>query len=147
MKEKKKAGVRGQGSLRNNPETWGQCSSSPRGALLCFQTCVQAFNETPLQLLEKIKNVFNETKNLLKKDHNIFSKNCSDSFAKCSHQSKHRRSQKVWGRGGCVGESRDWEVRQAGGNPGMQPGCYSCSCVCDVLVSCTYVAPCTSGWS
>ncbi|XP_053447826.1 macrophage colony-stimulating factor 1 isoform X1 [Nycticebus coucang] len=48
--------------------------------------CVRTFNETPLQLLEKIKNVFNETKNLLTKDWNIFSKNCSNNFAKCSSQ-------------------------------------------------------------
>ncbi|KAK2497442.1 hypothetical protein MC885_014072 [Smutsia gigantea] len=48
--------------------------------------CVRTFYETPLQLLEKIKNVFNETKNLLKKDWNVFSKNCNDSFAKCSSQ-------------------------------------------------------------
>ncbi|XP_024908001.1 macrophage colony-stimulating factor 1 isoform X3 [Pteropus alecto] len=50
------------------------------------KACVRPFSETPLQLLEKIKNVFNETKNLLKKDQNIFSKNCSNSFAKCSSQ-------------------------------------------------------------
>uniref|UniRef100_A0A8B9WAA9 Macrophage colony-stimulating factor 1 n=1 Tax=Bos mutus grunniens TaxID=30521 RepID=A0A8B9WAA9_BOSMU len=48
------------------------------------KACVRTFHETPLQLLEKIKNVFNETKNLLKKDWNIFSKNCNNSFAKCS---------------------------------------------------------------
>ncbi|KAM7054148.1 macrophage colony-stimulating factor 1 isoform 2-T3 [Molossus nigricans] len=48
------------------------------------KACVQNFSESPLWLLEKIKNVFNETKNLLKKDQDIFSKNCSDSFAKCS---------------------------------------------------------------
>ncbi|XP_045402699.1 macrophage colony-stimulating factor 1 isoform X1 [Lemur catta] len=50
------------------------------------KACVRTFYETPLQLLEKIKNVFNETKNLLKKDWNIFSKNCSNNFAKCSSQ-------------------------------------------------------------
>ncbi|XP_057356535.1 macrophage colony-stimulating factor 1 isoform X2 [Manis pentadactyla] len=50
------------------------------------KACVRTFYETPLQLLEKIKNVFNETKNLLKKDWNVFSKNCNDSFAKCSSQ-------------------------------------------------------------
>ncbi|XP_007529412.1 macrophage colony-stimulating factor 1 isoform X1 [Erinaceus europaeus] len=50
------------------------------------KACVRTFNETPLQLLEKIKNVFNQTKTLLKKDWNIFSKNCNDSFAKCSSQ-------------------------------------------------------------
>uniref|UniRef100_A0A2K6EXM0 Macrophage colony-stimulating factor 1 n=1 Tax=Propithecus coquereli TaxID=379532 RepID=A0A2K6EXM0_PROCO len=50
------------------------------------KACVRTFYETPLQLLEKIKNVFNETKNLLKKDWNIFSKNCSNNFAKCSDQ-------------------------------------------------------------
>uniref|UniRef100_A0A8C6CWH2 Macrophage colony-stimulating factor 1 n=1 Tax=Moschus moschiferus TaxID=68415 RepID=A0A8C6CWH2_MOSMO len=48
------------------------------------KACVRTFHETPLQLLEKIKNVFNETKNLLKKDWNVFSKNCNNSFAKCS---------------------------------------------------------------
>lgn len=48
------------------------------------KACVQNFSESPLWLLEKIKNVFNETKNLLKKDQDIFSKNCSDSFAECS---------------------------------------------------------------
>lgn len=58
----------------------------------CFTTdyeeenkdCVRTFHETPLQLLEKIKDVFNKTKNLLEKDWNIFSKNCNKSFAKCS---------------------------------------------------------------
>ncbi|XP_076976096.1 macrophage colony-stimulating factor 1 isoform X2 [Tamandua tetradactyla] len=50
------------------------------------KSCVRTFYETPLQLLEKIKDVFNETKNLLKNDRNIFSKNCNDSFAKCSNQ-------------------------------------------------------------
>ncbi|XP_019313315.1 macrophage colony-stimulating factor 1 isoform X1 [Panthera pardus] len=50
------------------------------------KACVRTFHETPLQLLEKIKNVFNETKNLLKKDWNIFSKNCNKSFEKCSSQ-------------------------------------------------------------
>ncbi|XP_058159055.1 macrophage colony-stimulating factor 1 isoform X2 [Dasypus novemcinctus] len=55
------------------------------------KTCVRTFYETPLQLLEKIKNVFNETKNLLKNDWNVFSKNCSNSFAKCSSQSDERQ--------------------------------------------------------
>lgn len=50
------------------------------------KACVRTFHENPLQLLEKIKNVFNETKNLLKKDQSIFSKNCNNSFAKCSSQ-------------------------------------------------------------
>ena len=48
------------------------------------KACVRTFHETPLQLLEKIKNFFNETKNLLEKDWNIFTKNCNNSFAKCS---------------------------------------------------------------
>ncbi|KAL2772096.1 macrophage colony-stimulating factor 1 isoform c precursor [Daubentonia madagascariensis] len=55
------------------------------------KACVRTFYETPLQLLEKIKNVFNETKNLLKKDWNIFSKNCSNNFAKCSSQGHERQ--------------------------------------------------------
>nr|XP_058922150.1 macrophage colony-stimulating factor 1 isoform X7 [Kogia breviceps] len=55
------------------------------------KACVRTFYETPLQLLEKIKNVFNETKNLLKKDWNIFSKNCNNSFAKCSSQGHERQ--------------------------------------------------------
>ncbi|XP_054567496.1 macrophage colony-stimulating factor 1 isoform X2 [Eptesicus fuscus] len=46
--------------------------------------CVQNFSESPLWALEKIKNVFNETKNLLKMNQSIFSKDCSVSFAKCS---------------------------------------------------------------
>uniref|UniRef100_A0A8C0ZV83 Macrophage colony-stimulating factor 1 n=1 Tax=Castor canadensis TaxID=51338 RepID=A0A8C0ZV83_CASCN len=50
------------------------------------KACIRTFYETPLQLLEKIKNVFNETKNLLEKDWNIFSKSCNNSFAKCSSQ-------------------------------------------------------------
>nr|XP_019586044.1 PREDICTED: macrophage colony-stimulating factor 1 isoform X2 [Rhinolophus sinicus] len=50
------------------------------------KACVRTFHETPLWLLEKIKNVFNETKTLLKKDQNIFSKNCSTSFAECVRQ-------------------------------------------------------------
>uniref|UniRef100_A0A2K6L292 Macrophage colony-stimulating factor 1 n=1 Tax=Rhinopithecus bieti TaxID=61621 RepID=A0A2K6L292_RHIBE len=50
------------------------------------KACVRTFYETPLQLLEKVKNVFNETKNLLDKDWNIFSKNCNNSFAECSGQ-------------------------------------------------------------
>lgn len=67
-----------------------------KGALLSFQACVRTFHETPLQLLEKIKNVFNETKNLLKKDWNVFSKNCNNSFAKCSSHGKHAgRGQQV----------------------------------------------------
>ncbi|XP_077883086.1 macrophage colony-stimulating factor 1 isoform X1 [Ictidomys tridecemlineatus] len=48
------------------------------------KACVRTFYETPLQLLEKIKNIFNETKILLEKDWNIFSKNCNSSFAECS---------------------------------------------------------------
>ncbi|XP_031230999.1 macrophage colony-stimulating factor 1 isoform X1 [Mastomys coucha] len=48
------------------------------------KACVRTFHETPLQLLEKIKNFFNATKNLLEKDWKIFSKNCNNSFAKCS---------------------------------------------------------------
>ncbi|XP_006866009.1 PREDICTED: macrophage colony-stimulating factor 1 isoform X2 [Chrysochloris asiatica] len=50
------------------------------------KACVRTFYETPLQLLEKIKNVFNETRNLLNENWNVFSKNCSESFAKCSSQ-------------------------------------------------------------
>nr|XP_044994061.1 macrophage colony-stimulating factor 1 isoform X1 [Jaculus jaculus] len=50
------------------------------------KACVRTFHETPLELLEKIKNVFNETKNLLEKDWNIFSQNCNNSYAKCSSQ-------------------------------------------------------------
>ncbi|KAL6083205.1 hypothetical protein STEG23_010545, partial [Scotinomys teguina] len=50
------------------------------------KACVRTFQETPVQLLEKIKNVFNATKNLLEKDWNTFSKNCNNSFAKCSNQ-------------------------------------------------------------
>ncbi|XP_029802365.1 macrophage colony-stimulating factor 1 isoform X7 [Suricata suricatta] len=57
------------------------------------KACVRTFYETPLQLLEKIKNVFNETKNLLKKDWNVFSKNCNNSFAKCSSQGHERRQE------------------------------------------------------
>ncbi|XP_035871872.1 macrophage colony-stimulating factor 1 isoform X2 [Phyllostomus discolor] len=49
------------------------------------KACVQNFSESPLWLLEKIKNVFSEMKNLLR-DKNIFSKNCSNSFAECSSQ-------------------------------------------------------------
>ncbi|XP_057649948.1 macrophage colony-stimulating factor 1 isoform X2 [Chionomys nivalis] len=49
-----------------------------------FESCVRTFHETPLQLLEKIKDVFNKTKNLLETDWNIFSKNCKESFDKCS---------------------------------------------------------------
>uniref|UniRef100_A0A2K6U977 Macrophage colony-stimulating factor 1 n=1 Tax=Saimiri boliviensis boliviensis TaxID=39432 RepID=A0A2K6U977_SAIBB len=60
----------------------------------CFTTdyeehdkaCVRTFYETPLQLLEKVRNVFNEIKNLLDEDWNIFSKNCNDSFAECFSQ-------------------------------------------------------------
>lgn len=73
------------------------------------KTCVRTFYETPLQLLEKIKNVFNETKNLLKEDWNIFSKNCNNSFAKCSSQGKQRRGQPVGSGGGgevCSGIGR-----------------------------------------
>ncbi|XP_047391185.1 macrophage colony-stimulating factor 1 isoform X4 [Sciurus carolinensis] len=59
------------------------------------KACVRTFYETPLQLLEKIKNVFNETKNLLEEDWNVFSKNCNNSYAKCSsqgHESQHMGS-------------------------------------------------------
>ncbi|XP_037682372.1 macrophage colony-stimulating factor 1 isoform X2 [Choloepus didactylus] len=55
------------------------------------KSCVRIFYETPLQLLEKVKNVFNETRNLLKKDWKLFSKNCNDSFAKCSSQGHERQ--------------------------------------------------------
>nr|XP_007975852.2 macrophage colony-stimulating factor 1 isoform X2 [Chlorocebus sabaeus] len=55
------------------------------------KACVRTFYETPLQLLEKVKNVFNETKNLLDKDWNIFSKNCNNSFAECSGQGHERQ--------------------------------------------------------
>ncbi|XP_006899375.1 PREDICTED: macrophage colony-stimulating factor 1 isoform X3 [Elephantulus edwardii] len=55
------------------------------------KACVRTFYETPLQLLEKIKNVFNETKNLLKKDWKVFSRNCNESFAKCSSQGHERQ--------------------------------------------------------
>lgn len=61
-------------------------------------------------MLEKIKNVFNETKTLLKKDQNIFNKNCSTSFAECVGQGKNGGGQKVWAGGRCVEQSRDWEV-------------------------------------
>ncbi|XP_057166370.1 macrophage colony-stimulating factor 1 isoform X2 [Ursus arctos] len=57
------------------------------------KACVRTYYETPLQLLEKIKNVFNETKNLLKKDWNVFSKNCNNSFAKCSSQGHERQQE------------------------------------------------------
>ncbi|XP_037008343.2 macrophage colony-stimulating factor 1 isoform X2 [Artibeus jamaicensis] len=50
------------------------------------KACVQNFSESPLWLLEKIKNVFSEMKNLLKDNQDIFSKDCSDSFAECSSQ-------------------------------------------------------------
>ncbi|KAL1772334.1 macrophage colony-stimulating factor 1 isoform X1 [Sigmodon hispidus] len=60
----------------------------------CFTTdyegqnkaCVRTFRESPLQMLEKIKNVFNKTKYLLEENWNIFSKNCNNSFANCSSQ-------------------------------------------------------------
>ncbi|XP_006866010.1 PREDICTED: macrophage colony-stimulating factor 1 isoform X3 [Chrysochloris asiatica] len=55
------------------------------------KACVRTFYETPLQLLEKIKNVFNETRNLLNENWNVFSKNCSESFAKCSSQGHERQ--------------------------------------------------------
>lgn len=70
----------------------GPGSCLPKGAPLSSQACVRTFHETPLQLLEKIKNFFNETKNLLEKDWKIFSKNCNNSFAKCSSRGKHRRA-------------------------------------------------------
>ncbi|XP_053771559.1 macrophage colony-stimulating factor 1 isoform X3 [Desmodus rotundus] len=47
------------------------------------EACVQNFSESPLRLLEKIKNVFSEMKNLLKDNQDPFSKDCNDSFAKC----------------------------------------------------------------
>ncbi|XP_048207752.1 macrophage colony-stimulating factor 1 isoform X1 [Perognathus longimembris pacificus] len=50
------------------------------------KACVRTFHETPLQLLEKIKNVLNKTKNFLENNSDIFSKNCNSSFAKCSTQ-------------------------------------------------------------
>lgn len=70
-----------------------------KGGSTLLQACVRTFHETPLQLLEKIKNFFNATKNLLEKDWKIFSKNCNNSFAKCSTRGKHRRGQS---QGGCV---------------------------------------------
>ncbi|XP_012998539.1 macrophage colony-stimulating factor 1 isoform X3 [Cavia porcellus] len=59
------------------------------------KACVRTFYETPLQLMEKIKNVFNETKNLLEEDWKIFTKNCSDSFAKCSSPGHERQSERT----------------------------------------------------
>ena len=105
-----------------------------KGALLSFQACVRTFHETPLQLLEKIKNVFNETKNLLKKDWNIFSKNCNNSFAKCSSHGKHGRGQQVWGWGRVSGTEVHWVG--GGGASGWRDPWESawlllvCSCVC-----------------
>lgn len=85
-----------------------------KGGSTLLQACVRTFHETPLQLLEKIKNFFNETKNLLEKDWNIFTKNCNNSFAKCSSRGKHRRGQL---QGGCVqGETGLGESQR-------QPGC------------------------
>ncbi|XP_037355248.1 macrophage colony-stimulating factor 1 isoform X2 [Talpa occidentalis] len=55
------------------------------------KACIRTFSETPLQLLEKIKSIFNETRNFLKKDWKIFSKNCNDSFAKCASQGHDRQ--------------------------------------------------------
>ncbi|XP_058394720.1 macrophage colony-stimulating factor 1 isoform X3 [Diceros bicornis minor] len=55
------------------------------------KACIRTFNETALQLLEKIKNVFNETQHLLKNNWNIFSKNCSNNYAKCSSQGHERQ--------------------------------------------------------
>ncbi|XP_016011072.1 macrophage colony-stimulating factor 1 isoform X2 [Rousettus aegyptiacus] len=63
------------------------------------KACVGNFSESPLQLLEKIKNFFNETKNLLKKDRNIFSKNCSNTFAQCSSQSHKPERLEPWPHG------------------------------------------------
>ncbi|CAO2599696.1 Macrophage colony-stimulating factor 1 [Lemmus lemmus] len=68
----------------------GQENHFSSGSLLFFQACVRTFRETPLQLLEKIKDVFNKTKTLLEKDWNIFSKNCNKSFAKCSSQGQEK---------------------------------------------------------
>ncbi|XP_005388960.1 PREDICTED: macrophage colony-stimulating factor 1 isoform X3 [Chinchilla lanigera] len=59
------------------------------------KACVRTFYETPLQLMEKIKNVFNETKNLLEEDWTIFTKNCSDSFAKCSSPGHERQPERT----------------------------------------------------
>lgn len=105
----------------------------PKGlAPLSFQACVRNFSETPLQLLEKIKNVFNETKNLLEKDKNIFSKNCSNSFAKCPSQGKHGRGQ-LWR--GCVqGEMWGGGIPEAAWLRNVFL-CFLCICV----------ASCTSG--
>ncbi|XP_048207753.1 macrophage colony-stimulating factor 1 isoform X2 [Perognathus longimembris pacificus] len=55
------------------------------------KACVRTFHETPLQLLEKIKNVLNKTKNFLENNSDIFSKNCNSSFAKCSTQGHKRQ--------------------------------------------------------
>lgn len=89
MKEKKETDVRKARGVWQTSKRHRAMLILTKGSLLSFQACVRTFYETPLQLLEKIKNVFNETKTLLKKDWNIFSKNCNDSFAKCSIQGQH----------------------------------------------------------
>lgn len=79
-----------------------------QGNLLSFQACVQNFSESPLWLLEKIKNVFSEMKNLLKDKRDIFfGKNCTDSFAECSSQGKHQRAGKCEAGAGIGG---GWDV-------------------------------------
>lgn len=115
-----------------------------QGNLLSFQACVQNFSESPLWLLEKIKNVFSEMKNLLKDKRDIFfGKNCTDSFAECSSQGKHQRAGKCEAGAGIGG---GWDVGLEGPQGGSLAATRAPVCV-DVLVLCTYMALCTSGWS
>ncbi|KAM9000313.1 macrophage colony-stimulating factor 1 isoform X1 [Sarcophilus harrisii] len=47
------------------------------------EACVRTFNNTPVQILEKVQNIFVETNRLLKDDWRIFDRDCTSSFAKC----------------------------------------------------------------
>nr|XP_020856616.1 macrophage colony-stimulating factor 1 isoform X2 [Phascolarctos cinereus] len=47
------------------------------------EACVRTFNNTPVQILEKVQNIFVETRRLLNDDWRVFNRDCTSSFDKC----------------------------------------------------------------
>uniref|UniRef100_A0A7N4Q087 Colony stimulating factor 1 n=1 Tax=Sarcophilus harrisii TaxID=9305 RepID=A0A7N4Q087_SARHA len=56
------------------------------------EACVRTFNNTPVQILEKVQNIFVETNRLLKDDWRIFDRDCTSSFAKCVSSGPERQN-------------------------------------------------------
>ncbi|XP_068946521.1 macrophage colony-stimulating factor 1 [Petaurus breviceps papuanus] len=49
------------------------------------EACVKTFNNTPVQILEKVQNIFVETRRLLNNDWRVFDRDCTSSFDKCGN--------------------------------------------------------------